>query len=104
MPVVPLLAELGRRGVTNLLVEGGGTILGAFLDAQSVDEVDVFLAPLIEGGSHGFTPARGRGFATMAEALRLDRHEISVVDGDVRVQGTLPAPWRGSFTLDDPQG
>jgi diaminohydroxyphosphoribosylaminopyrimidine deaminase / 5-amino-6-(5-phosphoribosylamino)uracil reductase len=102
VPVVPLLEELGRRGVTNLLVEGGGTVVGAFLDAGAVDEVDVFLAPLIEGGSHGFTPARGRGFATMAEALRLDRHEISVVDGDVRVQGTLPAPWRGSFALDGP--
>ena len=103
VPVVPLLEELGRRGVTNLLVEGGGTILGAFLDARSVDEVDVFLAPILEGGSHGFNPARGRGFGSMAEALRLDRHEASVVDGDVRVRGTLPAPWRASFALDDPR-
>jgi diaminohydroxyphosphoribosylaminopyrimidine deaminase/5-amino-6-(5-phosphoribosylamino)uracil reductase len=104
VPVVPLLEELGRRGVTNLLVEGGGTVLGAFLDAGAVDEVDIFLAPMIEGGSHGFNPARGQGFPTMAEALRLDRHEVCVVDGDVRLQGTLPASWRGSFALDDPQG
>ncbi len=104
VPVVPLLEELGRRGVTNLLVEGGGTVLGAFLDAGAVDEVDVFLAPIIEGGSHGFNPARGQGFPTMAEALRLDRHEVYLVDGDVRLRGTLPAPWRASFALDDPQG
>ena len=104
VPVVPLLEELGRRGVTNLLVEGGGTVLGAFLDAEAVDEVDVFLAPIIEGGSHGYNPVRGRGFPTIAEALRLDRHEICVVDGDVRVRGTLPASWRASFALDDPQG
>jgi diaminohydroxyphosphoribosylaminopyrimidine deaminase / 5-amino-6-(5-phosphoribosylamino)uracil reductase len=104
VPVIPLLQELGRRGVTNLLVEGGGTILGAFLDAGCVDEVDVFIAPVIEGGSHRFNPARGQGFTTMAESLRLDRHEVCLVDGDVRLRGTLVAPWRGAFALDDPQG
>ena len=103
VPVIPLLEELGRRGVTNLLVEGGGTVLGAFLDAGAVDEVDIFLAPIVEGGSHRFGPARGRGASTMAEALRLERPETSVVDGDVRVRGTLPAPWRSAFELDDPR-
>ena len=103
VPIVPFLEELGRRGVMNLLVEGGGTVLGAFLDAEAVDEVDVFLAPLIEGGSHGFSPIRGVGHSLMAEALRLDRHEISLVDGDVRVCGTLPGAWRSAFALDDPQ-
>ena len=103
VPVVSLLEELGRRGVTNLLVEGGGTVLGAFLDAEQVDEVDVFLAPLLEGGSHGFSPARGSGHPSMSEAPRLDRHEVSVVDGDVRLRGTIPRAWRRAFALDDPQ-
>jgi len=94
IPVGPLLAELGRRGATNVLVEGGGTVLGAFLDAGQVDAVDVFLAPIVEGGSHAFSPAKGLGVATMAEALRLDHPEISLVDGDVRVRGTLPRPWQ----------
>jgi diaminohydroxyphosphoribosylaminopyrimidine deaminase/5-amino-6-(5-phosphoribosylamino)uracil reductase len=104
VPIALLLEELGRRGVTNLLIEGGGTVLGAFLDAKAVDEVDVFIAPIVEGGSHRFSPARGAGFSMMAEALRIERHEISVVDGDVRVRGTLPGAWRSSFELDDPQG
>ena len=103
VPIVPLLEELGRRAVTNLLVEGGGTVLGAFLDARAVDEVDVFIAPIVEGGSHRFSPARGAGCSTMAEALRLDRHEVGVIDGDVRLRGTLPGAWRSSFALDDPQ-
>ncbi|HEV3168214.1 MAG TPA: bifunctional diaminohydroxyphosphoribosylaminopyrimidine deaminase/5-amino-6-(5-phosphoribosylamino)uracil reductase RibD [Isosphaeraceae bacterium] len=94
VPIVPLLAELGRRGVTNLLVEGGGRVLGAFLDAGQVDAVDVFIAPITEGGSHAFSPARGQGALQMAEALRLDRHELSLIDGDIRLQGTLPATWR----------
>ena len=100
VPIAPLLEELGRRGVTNLLVEGGGTVLGAFLDAGQVDAVDVFLAPVVEGGSHPHAPARGAGVATMAEALRLDRPEITPVDGDVRIRGAIPRPWR-SWGLDD---
>ncbi len=103
VPILGLLEELGRRGLTNLLVEGGGAILGSFLDAGQVDEIDVFLAPVIEGGSHCYSPARGLGFSTMAEALRLDRQEVQVIDGDVRVQGTLGRAWRSTFTLDGPQ-
>jgi diaminohydroxyphosphoribosylaminopyrimidine deaminase/5-amino-6-(5-phosphoribosylamino)uracil reductase len=93
VPVVPLLEQLGRRGLTNLLVEGGGGVLGAFLDAGQVDAVDVFIAPAIEGGTHPFGPARGAGVASMAGALRLDRSVIHVIDGDFRLRGTLPRPW-----------
>jgi diaminohydroxyphosphoribosylaminopyrimidine deaminase/5-amino-6-(5-phosphoribosylamino)uracil reductase len=104
VPIVPLLEELGRHGVTNLLIEGGGTVLGAFLDAGQVDEVDVFVAPVVEGGCQSFSPARGLGHVTMAEALRLDQPEISAIDGDVRIQGILARDWRQAFALDDPQG
>ena len=93
VPVAVLLEALGRRGMTNLLVEGGGGVLGAFLDAGQVDAVDVFLAPVLEGGTHPFGPARGRGVASMADALRLVRSEVSVVDGDIRLQGTFPRAW-----------
>ena len=93
VPIVPLLEHLDRRGVTNLLVEGGGRVLGAFFDAGQVDAVDVFVAPLLEGGSHERTPLRGLGVTRMAEALRLDRHTISTVDGDVRIEGTLAHRW-----------
>jgi diaminohydroxyphosphoribosylaminopyrimidine deaminase/5-amino-6-(5-phosphoribosylamino)uracil reductase len=96
VPILPLLEELGRRGLTNLLVEGGGRVLGAFFDAGQVDAVDLFLAPVIEGGSHPFGPARGAGHATMAEAPRLDRHEVSVIDGDVRLRGTLARSWQAA--------
>jgi diaminohydroxyphosphoribosylaminopyrimidine deaminase/5-amino-6-(5-phosphoribosylamino)uracil reductase len=89
VPVLPLLEELGRRGVTNLLVEGGGRVLGSFLDAGQVDAVDVYIAPSLAGGGDDFTPARGLGCRRMADALRLDRHEVSLIDGDLRIQGTL---------------
>ncbi len=92
--IVPLLEELGRRGMTNVLVEGGGFVLGAFFDAGQIDEVDVFLAPIIEGGNHPRTPVRGRGRSLMSESLRLQGVRHSVVGGDARIQGTTPCPWR----------
>jgi diaminohydroxyphosphoribosylaminopyrimidine deaminase / 5-amino-6-(5-phosphoribosylamino)uracil reductase len=84
-----LLDMLGRRGMTNMLVEGGGRVIGSFFDAGQVDEVDVYLAPIIEGGSHNFTPARGLGVATIAEALRLEAVAVSRVESDIRIQGRV---------------
>jgi diaminohydroxyphosphoribosylaminopyrimidine deaminase/5-amino-6-(5-phosphoribosylamino)uracil reductase len=92
VPIVPLLEELGRRCVTNLLVEGGGTVLGALLDAGQVDAVDVFVAPILAGGAAAPGPAGGSGCQRIAEALRLDRLEASIIDGDLRLQGTITPP------------
>lgn len=94
VPIGSLLDELGRRGMTNVLVEGGGMVVGAFLDAGEIDEVDAFIAPLLEGGDHPMTPARGAGRSLMSEAARLDRVIHSTVDGDLRVQGQVPQAWR----------
>lgn len=100
VPIGALLENLGSRGWTNLLVEGGGHVLGAFLDAGEVDEVEVYLAPVIEGGDHARTAARGRGVASMAEALRLIEPEVEVLDGDVRLRGMVPRDWRRDAHLD----
>jgi diaminohydroxyphosphoribosylaminopyrimidine deaminase/5-amino-6-(5-phosphoribosylamino)uracil reductase len=89
VPILPLLDELGRRGVTNLLVEGGGRVLGSFLDAGQVDRVEVFIAPLLAGGAGARTAASGLGCLRIAEALRLDHHEVRLIDGDLYLQGTL---------------
>jgi diaminohydroxyphosphoribosylaminopyrimidine deaminase/5-amino-6-(5-phosphoribosylamino)uracil reductase len=75
------------------MVEGGGRVLGAFFDARQVDAVDVYVAPLLEGGAHDMTPVRGLGVARMADALRLDRHTVSLVDGDLRIEGTFARSW-----------
>lgn len=94
VPVGPLLDELGARGWTNLLVEGGGRVLGSFLDAGEVDEVEVYIAPVVEGGDHARTAIRGQGVDSMSRALRLVEPEIQVLDGDVRLRGVLAKPWR----------
>jgi len=94
VPIMELLEELGRRAMTNLLVEGGGKVLGSFLAAGQIDEVEAYIAPILEGGDHPHTPARGRGVLRMGDAARLQNVAYSEVDGDIRVHGIVAQPWR----------
>ena len=81
-----LLAEMGRRRFTNVLVEGGGGVLGSFLDAGAIDEVHVFIAPRLAGGA-GAHPLAGRGVEKIALALRLSEWRWEDVAGDLYVHG-----------------
>ncbi len=87
-PALPdLFRELGRRRWTNLLVEGGAAVLGGCCDARLVDEVHVFLAPKLIGGTAALSPVAGNGVATMAEALLLRDARIRQIDGDIYWRG-----------------
>ncbi|MBI4286868.1 MAG: bifunctional diaminohydroxyphosphoribosylaminopyrimidine deaminase/5-amino-6-(5-phosphoribosylamino)uracil reductase RibD [Chloroflexi bacterium] len=66
-----LLKALGKRQVTSVLVEGGGTLLGSFFDYRLVDKVYTFIAPLIIGGKDATAPVEGKGVETIEKALRL---------------------------------
>jgi diaminohydroxyphosphoribosylaminopyrimidine deaminase/5-amino-6-(5-phosphoribosylamino)uracil reductase len=91
-PEMPLLlAELGRRRWTNLLVEGGAAVLGSLLDAQLIDEVHVFIAPTLIGGSDARIPIGGSGAESIGELLRFTDHQIEQVDGDAYWHGRLTA-------------
>jgi len=63
------LDQLGRRGVTSLLLEGGPTLAGAFLDAGEIDELRLFVAPLLLGGA-GSRPLLGGEGAPQIEAAQ----------------------------------
>jgi len=82
-----VLSELGRRGVVNLLVEGGGTVLGSLFDTGLVDEVRAFVAPVIIGGGEAASPVEGRGAETMGRAWRLERTVMEPVGGDWLISG-----------------
>jgi diaminohydroxyphosphoribosylaminopyrimidine deaminase/5-amino-6-(5-phosphoribosylamino)uracil reductase len=85
--VSALLNELGRRRMTNILVEGGAAVLGSFLDAAAIDEVHVFIAPRLAGGAEAKTPIGGRGVDRIAETLHLAECHVEQVDGDVFLHG-----------------
>ncbi|MCL4459874.1 MAG: bifunctional diaminohydroxyphosphoribosylaminopyrimidine deaminase/5-amino-6-(5-phosphoribosylamino)uracil reductase RibD [Chloroflexi bacterium] len=82
-----LIALLGKRGVTNVLAEGGGELLASLFTAGLVDKVYAFIAPKIIGGSRAPTPVGGLGIKSMAEALTLKDRRVEILDDDVLIQG-----------------
>lgn len=85
--LLALLDELGRRRLTNILVEGGASLLGELFDAGQIDEAAVFIAPKIIGGSAALSPIGGAGLARMTEALALDSPTHTFVGDDVYITG-----------------
>ena len=77
-----VLSELGRRGMTNVLLEGGSEITGAFADASAIDEAWVFIAPKLVGGG-GPSPVGGGGLARMQEAEGWDELAVTKCGADV---------------------
>jgi len=77
-----LLAELGSRRLTTLLVEGGPTVLAGMFAADQVDEAWVFVAPRILGGA-------AVAVEPPAADVRLRIEEVTFPGGDVLVRGTL---------------
>jgi diaminohydroxyphosphoribosylaminopyrimidine deaminase/5-amino-6-(5-phosphoribosylamino)uracil reductase len=84
-----LLNELGRRRMTNVLVEGGSRLLGLFFDIGAVDEVHVFIAPKLAGGAAAPSALAGQGIDRMADALPLSDIAIEELSGDVYIHGRL---------------
>ena len=86
---VAVLNELGRRRMTNVLVEGGSALLGAFFDRQLIDEAHVFIAPKLLGGAGAKSPLAGAGRPAPPEFPDFDKPVIEILDGDVYIHGPL---------------
>jgi len=71
-----VLADLHRRGVRSVLVEGGGEVIAAFVEAGLFDRVVAECAPVLLGGEAAPGPVRGRGAPSLALAPRLDRLRV----------------------------
>jgi diaminohydroxyphosphoribosylaminopyrimidine deaminase / 5-amino-6-(5-phosphoribosylamino)uracil reductase len=89
-PSVPaLLTELGKRRCTNLLIEGGMQVMGSFLDAGAIDEVHVFIAPHLFGGSAAKTPIGGLGVDRLVNALTVTDWKMECIDDNCYFHGCL---------------
>ena len=82
-----LLQELGRREVVNLLVEGGGTLMGSLFDQGLVDKAWAFIALKIVGGRDALSPVEGRGVGLISRAMSLRCPQVERVGDDVLVTG-----------------
>ena len=84
---VELLADLGRRDVTALLLEGGGELAASALAARVVNQVAFFVAPKILGGRGSRPVVGGSERMSLDEAWQLSRLRVERVGDDLLLQG-----------------
>jgi len=87
--VCSALDQLGASGVTSILLEGGPHLAGAFLDAGEIDEIRLFLAPVILGGRTARDPLEGEGVEQIADAVRALTFDCQRIDEDLLVSARL---------------
>ena len=83
------LDQLGASDITAILLEGGPKLAGAFLDAGEVDEIRLFIAPVVVGGSNARDPLEGEGVERIAEATRALALDVERVGEDVLISARL---------------
>ena len=79
------LKALFDRGVRHVLLEGGPTLAGAFIEARCVDEVVAYLAPKLLGdGAHALGQS---GIESLSEAVTLEVDDVERLGNDLKIVG-----------------
>jgi diaminohydroxyphosphoribosylaminopyrimidine deaminase/5-amino-6-(5-phosphoribosylamino)uracil reductase len=77
-----VLRNLASRGCTSVMIEGGGTLLGAAFDARLVDRVQFYFAPLLCGGPDVIG---GLGAGSTRESVKLENISFRKIGSDIRL-------------------
>ena len=78
-----LLGILKRKGIKNILVEGGGTTNWAFVKENLVDEAIITITPYLVGGMIATTLVDGDGFSTVVKSIRLKLKNVTKMKNEV---------------------
>ncbi len=92
IPIPKLLSKLKEKKIISILVEGGGETLGSFLDANLVDKVYAFHAPILIGGRKAVSIG-GYGAQTVKQALHLKNVSFKKINDDLLTIGYF-SNWR----------
>lgn len=82
-----LMLSLGRKEISSLLVEGGGTLNYSLLQENLIDKIYFFIAPLLLGGVAAPTPLEGSGVYEMDDSWVVEGMEIRQLDKDLLIIG-----------------
>ena len=82
-----LMKTLGARGITSVLVEGGGKVNASALASGIVDKAMCFIAPKFIGGKDAPGVLDGEGIKRLVDAPKLERLTITQLDCDLLIEG-----------------
>jgi len=80
------LKKLARMEITDILVEGGGTLIGALFDEGLVDKILFFISPKIIGGKEAISSVMGKGVGRIERAIKLKEVNLKRIGGDFLVE------------------
>ena len=86
-----VLKKLAGQGMSNVLIEGGGQVLGSAFDQGLVDEAVVFVAPRLIGGTRAPSALSGAGVSLIAQSRHLQKLKIRRIGPDMLYHFRLPS-------------
>ncbi|MFH1578092.1 MAG: bifunctional diaminohydroxyphosphoribosylaminopyrimidine deaminase/5-amino-6-(5-phosphoribosylamino)uracil reductase RibD [Candidatus Omnitrophota bacterium] len=82
-----MMKKLARLEISNIFVEGGGTLIGSLFDEGLVDKVLFFISPKIIGGKDAISSVMGKGVSHPDKAFRLKDFRLRRIGEDFLVEG-----------------
>lgn len=82
-----MMKKLAQLEIANILVEGGGTLMGSLFDEALVDKILFFIAPKIIGGRGAISSVMGTGVARVDKAVNIKDLSVKHVGGDLLLEG-----------------
>ena len=84
-----ILKDLASKGCINVLMEGGGKLLGSLIDLNLVNKVILFISPMLIGGESSADSIGGDGIEFISQSKKLTDIEVKIVESDIMVTGTI---------------
>jgi diaminohydroxyphosphoribosylaminopyrimidine deaminase/5-amino-6-(5-phosphoribosylamino)uracil reductase len=84
-----MMQVLSQLEISSILLEGGGKLAGAMLEANYIHKVAWFIAPKLVGGNTSFHPLQWHGIATMNDAITLEQLSFTQLDNDILIEGIV---------------
>ena len=83
------LRKLSRLGIANIIVEGGGTLIGSLFDEKLVDKVLFFISPKIIGGKDAVSSVMGKGVKRVDQAIKLRDIKVKRFAEELLVEASI---------------
>tara|TARA_B100001996_G_scaffold379216_1_gene364623 strand:- start:1455 stop:2555 length:1101 start_codon:yes stop_codon:yes gene_type:complete len=83
------LRILAKKNCMNVLVEGGGQLIGSLIDLNLINKMRLFISPMLIGGINSADSVGGEGIEFISQSKKLTDIEVIRVESDIMVTGKV---------------